>query len=86
MRVKDSDMDKLLMPLTLDCRNMILEFRIFKLRYIYREANGVVDLVAKETVNFEDYFVTLSNPSSQVVPNIKSEFVGLGKIKLVALN
>lgn len=60
--VEDKIFDRPLMPLILDCIKLILEFKKFKIRHMFREANGVVDAMAKETVILEKSLQVLLIP------------------------
>lgn len=51
--------DKLLRPLISDCRMLLLEFKRFKIRDVFREANGVADIIAKKAANLGINFIVL---------------------------
>lgn len=50
------------MPLILDCKKLILDFKKCKIHHIFRKDNGVVMLWQKEIVGLELNFHVLCNP------------------------
>lgn len=60
--VDDSTLYNSLTPLIMNCRKLMLEFNKFKIRHIFHETNGVIDVLAKEPLNFEDTLLILVNP------------------------
>lgn len=54
--------DRPLMHLIFYCRKLLLELRRYKIRHLFREANGIADLLAKETDTIEEQNVYLLDP------------------------
>lgn len=66
--------------LFIDCSKLILNFKKFKIRHVFRKANEVEAALAEEVVRMDGPFTIILNSSSNVLPLIL--FDGIGKLTL----
>lgn len=77
MIVEDTNIDRPVMTLMLECRKTLLEFKKVKIRHIYGEANVVADALPMGAVDIEHHFLMLQNLPKDVWKFIY--FDGAGK-------
>lgn len=75
-----------LLPLLLDCRNLLDRPWAVDLRSIYREGNCLADVIAKNACNQPDVFCCFSVPPMYALKSFEEDNVGRATPQCVAHN
>lgn len=65
--IDDNINDRTIIPLILDCRKLILEFKRFKIQHVFHEANRVTGALTKESIKMNGQFITTIKLPSAVL-------------------
>lgn len=75
--VEEFNDDIPLLPLISDCRRLLIDFQKYKLRHVFREANGVAYILAKEVVSIKENYVILVEPTVGCLSTLRDYVCGI---------